>query len=281
MNRSAPAGMAPTPHRAARTLVIQSYRPHDVPAWIERCMGTVRDWAAQWGYEYEFVDDRLFDLVPAWYRERCGRQRLPVTDLARLLLLREALHARDYDFAIWLDADILVFDPAAFRMDDVASYALAREVWMARTAAGKLIKILGVNNSVLAMRRGNPALDFLIHACEAVVARHTEHTLEHNSVGPQLLSAIARAMPLPIVPGAGLSSPALSMELAGTRPVTDTELLRAFARESVEPLVALNLCASLVDVPVHGLRLSERDLVTAMDRLLETRGEAINRYRGV
>jgi hypothetical protein len=279
MNPYAPAAMAPTPHRAARTLVIQSYRTHDVPAWLERCMGTVRDWADQSGYEYEFVDDRLFDVVPAWYRERCGRHRLPLTDLARLLLLREALRARDYDFAIWLDADILVFDPAALRMEDVASYALAREVWMARNAAGALVKVLGVNNSVVAMRRGNPALDFLIHACEAVVARHTERTLEHNSVGPQLLSALARAMPLPVVSGAGLSSPALSMELAGTQTAIDTEMLRVFARDSVEPLAALNLCGSLVDVPVHGLRLSERDLLVAMDRLLQTRGAVINRYR--
>ena len=26
---------------------------------------------------------RLFEFAPAWYRERCGAQRLPVTDLAR------------------------------------------------------------------------------------------------------------------------------------------------------------------------------------------------------
>lgn len=278
MTSSAPAGNEPAPSRAGRTLVIQSYRTHGVPAWIARCMGTARAWAARKGYDYEFVDDRLFDMAPAWYRERCGRHRLPVTDLARLLLLREALGARGYDCAVWLDADMLIFDPDAFGLASVSRYALAREVWVARSAEGRLVRALGLNNSVVVMRRGNPVLDFLIHACEAVVARHTEDSLRHNSAGTALLSALAGVLPVPVVAGAGLSSPALTAELAG-RAVPDTELLRAFVQDSEQPLAALNLCASLVDVPVHGLRLGEGEVATAMDRLLETRGEVLNRHR--
>ena len=42
----------------------------------------MRAWAASAGHAYEFVDDRLFELVPGWFRERCGAELLPQTDLA-------------------------------------------------------------------------------------------------------------------------------------------------------------------------------------------------------
>ena len=72
----------------AQTLVIQSYRRVGVPAWLRRCMDSVSDWARQSGFAYEFVDDSLFALLPDWFRERCGDQLLPQTDLARLMLMR-------------------------------------------------------------------------------------------------------------------------------------------------------------------------------------------------
>jgi hypothetical protein len=59
--------------------------------WIAQCLTSVQAWAAARGYGYEFVDDQLFELAPAWFRERCGAARLPQTDLARLLLMRARL----------------------------------------------------------------------------------------------------------------------------------------------------------------------------------------------
>src|SRR4029079_13839139 len=93
-----------------QTLVIQSYRTRDVAAWISACLRSVQAWAAAAGYRYEFVDDRLFDYAPAWVRERCGKQLLPITDVARMYLLRERL-AHGWDRVIWVDADVLVFAP--------------------------------------------------------------------------------------------------------------------------------------------------------------------------
>jgi hypothetical protein len=46
---------------APRTVVYQSYRTRDVPAWIATCMHTVRAWAASRGFDYRFIDGRLFD----------------------------------------------------------------------------------------------------------------------------------------------------------------------------------------------------------------------------
>ena len=41
-----------------KTLVIQSFRTHSVPPWIERCLDSVRRWAALRGYDYRLTDDR-------------------------------------------------------------------------------------------------------------------------------------------------------------------------------------------------------------------------------
>ena len=116
----------------ADTLIVQSYRTHDVAPWLLKCMASVKAWADAMGYAYEFVDDRFFDPVPAWYRERCGKQLLPVTDLARLLLIQERF-ARGWQRVAWIDADILVFDPERFRIDIGGDAAFCRELWTIAT----------------------------------------------------------------------------------------------------------------------------------------------------
>ncbi len=50
------------------TVVFQSFRTRDVPAWITRCMETARAWAALRGFDYQFLDDRFFDRIPDRYR---------------------------------------------------------------------------------------------------------------------------------------------------------------------------------------------------------------------
>ena len=56
-----------------KTLVYQSFRTTDVPLWIERAMKSVRDWAEVRGYDYEFIDDKIFDLVPEWYLKKAEK----------------------------------------------------------------------------------------------------------------------------------------------------------------------------------------------------------------
>ena len=72
------------------TIVFQSYRTHDVRAWIERCLASVREWARGAGHAYAFLDDRLFDyLLPPWYSAAVDERLLPRTNLA----VRDAHHA--------------------------------------------------------------------------------------------------------------------------------------------------------------------------------------------
>jgi len=53
-----------------RTVVYQSFRTENVPAWISRCLESVRLWAGAKGYDYRFIGDEIFDLAPGWYREK-------------------------------------------------------------------------------------------------------------------------------------------------------------------------------------------------------------------
>ena len=65
-----------------------------VPAWINSCLRSVRAWASLCGFDYRFFGDEIFERVPAWYRERANG-RLPVmTDLGRLILVRDELGLR-------------------------------------------------------------------------------------------------------------------------------------------------------------------------------------------
>ena len=151
------------------TLIYQSYRTQGVPGWIDRCLESVRQWAKARGYRYEFVDDRIFELVPGWYRRKAGEHVTILTDLARLELARRYL-AEGLDRVIWIDADVLVFDPEAFDIAPDRHYAFCREVWVTGEE-GRLKQRNHVNNAVAMFARDNAFLDFYIHACQAIVQR--------------------------------------------------------------------------------------------------------------
>jgi hypothetical protein len=97
------------------TVVYQSYRSSGSPAWIDRCLASVREWAEARAYHYVFVGDELFDLVRLGTGKESG-QILPITDLARLELAARFL-AEGYERAVWIDADVLVFNPQRFEIN--------------------------------------------------------------------------------------------------------------------------------------------------------------------
>ena len=95
--------------------IIQAWQADETPAWIATCLASVRGWAVLRGYRYTCTD-RFFDVVPAALRARCGAETGPLTDVARTELMAAA-HADGTDLAVWIDADVLVFDPANFAID--------------------------------------------------------------------------------------------------------------------------------------------------------------------
>lgn len=258
----------------AHTVVIQSWKSGPLPRWQERCIASVREWVEANGLEYRYVDDRLLEIVPAWYRERCGTQKLPVTDLGRLLLLKEALAEPGCERALWVDADVVVFDPGRLRVPEEGDYAFCLEYWQYRHPEKGMQCRRGANNSFIFMRRNSPMLPFYIDQCERIVADTAPRNLWHDSVGTRFLSRLAYTMPLPVVAHAGLFSPGLVIELAAG----GEEYSRDYASGTRGAVACANLCGSMAGRPVWDSLMREQHLEAAVERLLSTRGEAINRF---
>jgi hypothetical protein len=267
-----------------KTVVYQSYRTSGVPAWIERCMATAREWAASKGFEYVFIDDSLFDYVPRWYRERVGGQAQLVSDLARLVLAEKFLSG-PFERSVWVDADVLVFDPARFEIDADGEYAFCRETWIERLTPRRalrggladirppgLLRRFRVNNSVSVFKRGNSFIGPYARACERAV-REARGKVSNLEVGTFLLTAMHRRTPLPLLDNVGLFSPVVMRDIAegGGR------YLKAYAQGFGTPVRAANLCASYAGRYYDGVTVAERMYDAVIERLLETGGEIVNR----
>ena len=251
----------------AQTLVIQSYRTRDVAAWIRTCLRSVQAWAEAAGYRYEFVDDRLFDYAPAWVRQRCVDQLLPVTDVARMRLLRER-RAQGWQRVIWIDADVLVFAPERFNLDGETPYALCQELWLRVNAAQQIETEEKVNNAVMLLTQGQPMLDFWIFAVEEILSVHAPHEIGPLTASTHFFTELAAIMPLRVLRNVGLLSPPLVRDLAQG----GGALTREWARRFGHPIAAANLCASLQDKPSAGAVVGAAEMERAVEVLLQSRG---------
>lgn len=257
------------------TVVCQAYSsPTGVPPWIERCMDTVRGWAERSGFAYERSDDGLFDRVPPWFRERVGGEPVRMSDLARLLLARSLL-AR-YERAVWVDADVVVFDPERFVLDAPDGYALCREAWLSLTPEGRVQSSPRVNNAVSVYARGNPFLDFYVHACESI-ARGAVGPIPKIAFGTRFLTILSQATPLPLLTSVALASPIVMRDLAAG----EDAMVRLYMNRFGAPARAANLCASFRGGRIDGVDVDDALLTAVFDRLLATRGEVLNRHAPV
>ena len=248
-----------------KTLVLQSFRSHDVPAWIERCLASAKAWSELRGYDYLLTDDSAFDLCGTEYLARVGGNLRSITNLCRLELSRRA-HIQGYDRTVWLDADILVFDPLAFSVDGVRRYAFARETWVELRAPRRWRAFSAVNNSAFVCLRGEPDLDFLIDATRHV-ARHREIRTNYQ-VGGDLIKGLRASLDFELLHSVGMLSNYVVLALASNH----AELLQAQARFHGTPVFAANLCASGNYSPP----VSERRVLAAIDVLERSKGGAIN-----
>jgi hypothetical protein len=266
-----------------KTVVYQSYRTTNVPAWISRCMQSVKSWAARKQFEYVFVDDRLFEYAPLWYREKTGDQVQLVSDLARLKLAKEFLSG-EFDRSVWVDADVLVFDAERFAIDVEGEYAFCREIWVEKVNLRRALRSglrhlrrpgvycrPRVNNSVAVFQRGNTLLDFYIHACERIV-RNARGPVSNLEVGTFFLTGLDRRLPLPLLGNVGLFSPIVMRDIAAG----GGRYLRAYAAAFGSSVRAANLCASYVNKEYDRVTITEPTYEIVMDKLIETGGEVVN-----
>lgn len=228
------------------TLVLQSFHARPWPEIIETCIAGTRSWAARHGYAHEFIGDEITDLLPPLYREKCHGRWPVMTDLARLLLMRNRLQT-GVDRVIWIDADVLIFAPDLFVIDPDLDHAVGREIWVSRNDDGRWRVRRHVHNAVLSFNAGAPALDFLIHATRRVVER-LERPVSPQIAGPKLLSTLHNLVDFPVLEVAGmLSPPVLADLIAGDGPA-----LRRQIQARRKPMAAANLCHSLLGSTVDG-----------------------------
>jgi hypothetical protein len=233
---------------------------------------SVRGWAERRGASYSCLDDEeFFADVPPWLFELEWMQ--PATDLARLLAARR-LHER-HRCSIWIDADVLVFEPRRLQLPlPRGDAAFAREVWLRRNRKGRFFCREQVANYACSFKRGSRTLEEYIESCfEAPVSAVAD---DRCFLGPTYLGARHSLEPLELIEHIGTLSPRVIHAL--TR--RDMPVLDTYRRALGNGIYAANLCLSFEGRRVNGQSQSAvvADLVENGGRLFETRRSLLGRW---
>ncbi len=257
-----------------KTVVLQSYRSYDIPAWIERCMASVRLWALDNGWQYELLDDSLFAFAPEWARLRCCGNLYAVTDICRLEWLRNRLD-NGYERAIWVDADVLVFAPELLDVTTRNGYAFARELFLHVGIGGRITQIEGVNNSLMVFERNQAMLDMYYDACLGRLRHIPPGPVPRTALGPALLTSMAHESPLDTMNGVGQFSVSIMRQIAAG----GGYLTSMCEQLPPGPLGAANLCHFLRDATSpHERSAFDAFYGRVVDRLLATGGEVLSQW---
>jgi len=260
-----------------KTIVYQSFRTSEVPEWIDACMRSVRAWAEQKGYAYRFWDDSFFDFLPRELRGRAERYKCLMADYARVAAAHELL-AEGWERAIWVDADVLVFDPGNFEIEVSSGYAFCREIWLRRTLFRRPQFELRVNNTVAVFCRDERLTSFYLDAARVILSGNVE--LTPYSIGTHFLLDLKRAVDFPLLRSVGILGP----EMAYRYLEDDGRFLRPYLRFQMSPVASANLCLSGVGQTYRfpGARrpwtLDNAAIMALADRLLADRGASLNQW---
>lgn len=253
-----------------RTIVYQSYRPRDVDDWIVSALNSVRVWAENSNFDYRIYGDEIFDRVPEWYQQKAVKHVQVSMDLGRLVLARELLDA-GYERVIWLDADVLVFDPLRFSIQISEGCAFAREVWVQRSADGQLKTYKNVHNAFACFCQESTFLDFYIETCKSIIGRaHVE--FPPHIVGSKLLTALHNIVDFQLVHSVAMASPLIVNDLN----LGSSAAIDLLSEMTSGPICAASLCASLVGGRTDGVDLKTPLITTAIDLLMRTKGARLN-----
>ena len=194
---------------------------------------------------------------------------LPMSDLARLKTARALLETNDR--VIWIDADILVFDPDALQIEGSGGFAVCPGVWV-RKQWGAPVSEHRFNNAVMVFERGNPFLEFFIHATQER-ARRNSTALSDWVAGPEFLTPLNSILPLPRIKGVGLFSPPVMHGIANN----DAKWVERYAIDFGHRIHAANLCGSGANKLIDEILLTDDLYHAAIDALVDSRGEVVNR----
>jgi hypothetical protein len=253
------------------TIIIQTFRNHTIPAWIQRCLDSVRNWARFHGHDYSLAGDGFYDLCGPEYLARGRKNPQGITNLARLVATRQQLDA-GYQRVIWMDADMFVFDPANLVFDFPAEflttgYAFGREVWLTRDPAGAIhVTPPFPHNAATFFTQSAVDLDVLI-----TLIRHIDagrQIVSNYQVGVRLLHGLQYSLMFPTFSHIGVFSPVLLRAVVER----DEKTLQFYGQAYRYQACAGNLGLSLQDYITDG------ELWRAMDHLEAGAGDAINKY---
>jgi hypothetical protein len=242
------------------TLVIQSHRSPLPFSWLKDCLESVQQWAALNDYDYVFLGDELFDLVPDDLIYKTRHQKVIATDLARLFHLQTNLK-NGYSTVIWCDADFLIFNPGQFTIPD-ETYALGREVWIQQDKHQQLKCHRKVHNAFLMFRQGNVFLDFYTDSAQRLLSIN-EGSIPPQFIGPKLLSALHNIVQCPVLESAGMLSPLVLQDIARG----GGDALQLMLNNSTSPVMAANICASLANQQ----DLNEELIITVIHKMIHTK----------
>jgi hypothetical protein len=250
-----------------RVLVLQS-APQEVPWWQQRCMTSVRDWADARGYAYRMLGDELFEQVPHWYMAKV-RGRMPIAaDLGRLQWAQRLLQ-EGFDWVLWFDADVMIFAPDAFSPNLGQDCVFGQEYWVQPKSAGsrqwRLRK--NIHNAFAGFPNGCVVLPFLIDLILRMMARVDSDHIAPQMMGPKLLSSLHNLAHFAHLPEIGALSPHVLRDIAGDLPSCGA--LETLCQQQPKPLVAANLCASLLHELDADVESAEQRMQRVLDRLLE------------
>jgi len=253
-----------------KTLVLQSAQSRRAQ-WLDTCLVSVESWAAQANYTYRFIGDELFDQVPEWYMRKVAGRMPIASDLGRLLWIKNLIDQGEADTVVWLDADVLVFAPSKLKLAPVSSCVFGQELWIQKKLpkshpkdGEKLQRQNGtwqvrknVHNALAAFRKDCPVLPFLIEVIQRMMHRVDANFIAPQMMGPKLLSNLHNLADFELMPSVGALSPEVILNLAGKQAkheetsVKNSQgagqgALQALLARQTEPLLAANLCSSLL-----------------------------------
>jgi hypothetical protein len=150
------------------------------------------------------------------------------------------LLAEEAGRVIWIDADVLVFDPGAFEVPERHDAVAVAEIWVYRDPEGGVGVDRKVNNSVLAFTRaGLPKLERLIELTESRIRELDDPG--RLAGGTAILTGSHEALGMHLLERVGCFGPGVVRELIkGEGP-----LLGALRELAAEPFAAANLCRSM------------------------------------
>jgi len=225
-----------------KTIVYQSVSPNFIPNWLQVCLDSVRQWCDRNGWEYALIGDEIFDRVPVWYWEKTRHQKVVATDLGRLLLAKDFLN-QGYDRAIWLDADVLIFNPNELEIKVTEEYAFGLEVWIQYDKNHQLRAYPKVHNAICVFCRDNSFLDFYIHACQRIIKRFQGKQMVPQLVGPKFLTLLHNTMELPLITEVAMFSPLVLKDIVNG----GGDALNLLQKNQKTPIYGANLSASLAE----------------------------------